>query len=52
MSTGAILNLTLSVGSVTLLFFWCLWRLLKAPPTTKDHLAHIEPLDEDMAAHR
>jgi hypothetical protein len=52
MSTGAIINLILSVGSVTLLFGWCLWRLLQAPPTTKDHLAHIEPLDEDTAAHR
>ncbi len=32
MTPGGWLNLILSVGSVTILFGWCIWRVLTAKP--------------------
>ncbi len=51
MTTGGWINLILSVGFVTLLFVWCIYRVLRGPkdPTK---LAHIEPLDEQEADRR
>jgi len=49
MTPAGILFMALSVGAVTLLFVWCLWKVLagKRPP---EHLAHVEPVErEDLA---
>jgi hypothetical protein len=48
MTTGGWINLILSVGSVTALFLWCIWRVLTAP--AKGRLAHVEPCDESEVA--
>lgn len=43
----------LSVGFVTILFLYCIIRVLRGPGGTKDHsLGHIEPVDEDETAQR
>lgn len=44
MTSGGWINLTLSVGFVTLLFVWCLWRVLSSPRDPQK-LAHVEPVD-------
>jgi hypothetical protein len=51
MTTGGWINMLLSVGFVTVLFLWCVRRVLfgKAP---KGELGHIEPLDEDEVERR
>lgn len=46
MTTAGILFMALSVGAVTSLFVWCLWKVLtnrRAP----DHLAHVEPVERE-----
>lgn len=51
MTPGGWINLALSVGFVTALFVYCVWRVLtgKRP----DHeLGHIEPVHEDQADER
>lgn len=46
MTTGGWITMVLSVGFVTGLFIWCVWRVLTGPHP--DHqLGHIEPLGED-----
>ena len=45
MTTGGWINLILSVGTVTILFAWCIYRVLTAPKTGGT-LAHVEPVDE------
>ena len=45
MTLGGWINLLLSVGFVTVLFGYCVWRVLTGPK--KSHtLAHVEPIDE------
>lgn len=51
MTTGGWINMVLSVGFVTALFVYCVWRVLfgKHP----DHeLGHIEPVHEDQTDER
>ncbi|MBL9207969.1 MAG: hypothetical protein JNN01_22990 [Opitutaceae bacterium] len=51
MTLGGWINLLLSVGFVTVLFVYCVWRVLSGPK--KAHtLAHVEPIDEDKVDHR
>lgn len=46
MTTGGWINMVLSVGFVSVLFLYCVFRVLfGAPP--KGELGHVEPLDED-----
>ena len=45
MTTGGWINLTLSVGFVTVLFVWCIVRVLRGPKDPSK-LAHVEPADE------
>lgn len=46
MTLGGWINLILSVGFVTVLFIYCLVRVLRSP--AKDHaLAHVEPIERD-----
>jgi len=46
MTPGGWINLILSVGFVTVLFVYCLIRVLRRP--AKDHtLAHVEPIERD-----
>lgn len=42
MNTAGILLMSVSVGSVTLMFIWCLWRVLAKRPK---HLHGIEDID-------
>jgi hypothetical protein len=44
MTTAGLLFMLISVGAVTTLFVWCLWKVLAGtkPP---EHLAHIEPIE-------
>jgi multisubunit Na+/H+ antiporter MnhF subunit len=51
MTTGGWINLILSVGFVTILFAWCIYRVLRGPKDPAK-LAHIEPLDEQEADER
>lgn len=51
MTTGGWINLILSVGFVTTLFVWCIYRVLRGPKDP-ENLAHIEPLDEQEADER
>ncbi|WP_175414724.1 hypothetical protein [Nibricoccus aquaticus] len=51
MTTGGWINLILSVGTVTTLFAWCIYRVLTAPKTGGS-LAHVEPVDESSADDR
>lgn len=52
MTPGGWINLILSVGFVTVLFLWCLVRVFRQPPVEGQHLAHIEPVEEDKAGER
>jgi hypothetical protein len=45
MTPGGWINLILSVGTVTVLFVWCIWRVIRSPKTGGT-LAHVEPVDE------
>jgi hypothetical protein len=47
MTTGGWLTMILSVGFVTGLFVYCVWRVLFGPHP-KHELGHIEPLHEDQ----
>jgi hypothetical protein len=42
MNTAGILLMSVSVGSVTVLFVWCLWRVFTRKP---DHIHGIEDID-------
>ncbi|HRE05934.1 MAG TPA: hypothetical protein PKX00_10015 [Opitutaceae bacterium] len=51
MTLGGWINLLLSVGFVTVLFGYCVWRVLTGPK--KSHtLAHVEPIDESKIDRR
>ncbi len=53
MTTGGWINLILSVGFVTCLFGYCIYRVLRGPGVKPDHeLAHIEPIEEDQTDQR
>ena len=53
MTVGGWINLVLSVGFVTGLFGYCVYRVLRGPGARADHeLAHVEPIEEDKAAER
>lgn len=53
MTTGGWINLLLSVGFVTVLFTYCLFRVLRGPGAKAEHeLAHVEPIEEDEADER
>jgi hypothetical protein len=43
MTTAGLLFMLISVGAVTTLFVWCLWKVLAG--TKPEHLAHIEPIE-------
>ena len=46
MTLGGWLTMTLSVGFVTVLFGWCVYRVLRASGD-EDHYAHVEPVEEE-----
>jgi hypothetical protein len=51
MTIAGWITLILSVGGVTLLFAWCIVRVLRKH--TPDHeLAHVEPVEEDQTDQR
>lgn len=53
MTSGGWINMLLSVGFVTVLFTYCVIRVLKGPGAKKEHeLAHVEPVEEDIADQR
>lgn len=45
MTIGGWITMILSVGFVTGLFGWCLFRVLRGPADA-DHFAHVEPVSE------
>lgn len=48
MTIGGWINLILSVGFVTSLFAYCVYRVLRGPGAKIDHtLAHVEPIEEE-----
>ncbi len=51
MTTGGWITMILSVGFVTGLLGWCIYRVLRGP---KDpgKLAHVEPIEESQADDR
>lgn len=51
LSTAGWATMILSIGGVSVLLAWCIWKVLSTP--ARDHdLAHVEPLDEDSAESR
>ncbi len=51
MTTAGILLMAASVGSVTLVFVWCLWRVLRSHRATEE-LAKVEPVSESKVDER
>lgn len=51
MTTGGWITMILSVGFVTVLFGWCIYRVLRGP-RDPHKLAHIEPVEESEADQR
>ena len=53
MTTGGWINMVLSVGFVTVLFVYCIVRVLRGPEANQDPgLARIEPLDKSEVNER
>lgn len=52
MTFGGWINLVLSVGFVSTLFIWCIWRVLREPEHPGQQLAHIEPVEDKQADER
>lgn len=51
MTLGGWINLILSVGFVTVLFIYCVWRVLRGKQP--DHkLGHVEPVHDDEVEER
>jgi hypothetical protein len=49
MTAGGWVNLVLSVGFVTVLFAYCIIRVLRVPDAKRErHLARVEPLEKDV----
>lgn len=42
MTSGGWIILIMSIGTVSILFFWCIFKLLSIPKETK-HLHDLEP---------
>jgi hypothetical protein len=51
MTIGGWITMILSVGFVTGLFAWCIYRVLKGPEHPGGY-AHVEPIEEDQADER
>ncbi len=51
MTTGGWINMILSVGFVTLLFAWCICRVLRGPKDPAK-LAHVEPIAKEQTGQR
>lgn len=51
MTTGGWINLILSVGFVTVLFVYCVWRVLAGKPP-EHQLGHVEPVHDDQVDER
>jgi hypothetical protein len=51
MNLGGWITMILSVGFVTVLFVYCVWRVLVGHSPTHD-LGHIEPVHEDEVDRR
>ncbi len=48
MTLAGLIFMLLSVGSVTVLFIWCVVRVLRGG-RNEDHMAHVEPIEtEDL----
>lgn len=51
MTAGGWITMFLSVGSITTLFVWCIYRVLRGP-TDPEHLAHVEPISDEESEQR
>ena len=51
MTLGGWITMLLSVGFVVVLFLWCIFKVMTAPPEGSD-MAHIEPVEESQADQR
>ena len=51
MTTGGWLTMIFSVGFVTVLFAYCVWRVLSCHKPDHD-LGHIEPVHDDQVDER
>ncbi len=51
MTPGGWISLILSVGSVTGLLVWCVWKVLTTQEPGHD-LGHIEPVHDDQVDER
>jgi hypothetical protein len=51
MTTAGWITMIVSVGSVTLLCFWTMARVLRSHKSDRD-LGHVEPVNEDEAERR
>jgi hypothetical protein len=51
MTTGGWISLLLSVGFVTGLFVWCIWKVLTSKKPDQE-LGHVEPVHEDQVDER
>jgi hypothetical protein len=51
MTSAGLAFMLISVGAVTTLFGWCLYRVLSGGKSP-DHLAHVEPVGEDEVEKR
>lgn len=52
MTLGGWINMLLSVGFVTVLFMWCIFRVLRGSRDPNKQMAHIEPIEEDQTEER
>ncbi len=50
MTSAGLTIMIVSVGAVTALFVWCLWRVLRLPHP--EELAKVEPVSEDKVDQR
>ena len=51
MTLGGWITMLLSVGFVVVLFGWCIFKVMTAPPEDSS-MAHIEPVEESEADQR
>lgn len=52
MTPGGWVTMILSVGFVTALFGYCMYRVLSSSPADAERLAHVEPISEDESSER
>jgi hypothetical protein len=48
MTTAGLIVMTLSVGIVTTLFAWCIWKVLAESPAEAEHVRGVELHTPDM----